>query len=213
MQMTLLLLIIACVVFIGCNNGSPTVQPRLPPQLNADGVAWDATAETVTVYPSDVRGPITDDFLLKLADIPQLRGLLVDSLHPDDNSITDSGLAVLSELPRLERLRLRHAHITNNGVEQIVQLEHLSMLDLSGTMVDDEGIKLIAHGLPRLTELSLSGTAVTDSCVPALALCKDLATLDLIDSQVSQTGLGEIREALPGCHIVHSQSLGATSSQ
>ena len=210
MQIVRLSLIVIVVTFMGCNRDPVKTPFQLPSALNLAGVTYEQFGETITVS-HDAGGAITDDFLQNLKEVPHLRGLLINSyrqlesgrLGPPDNSITDSGLAVLSKTPRLERLRLRCPHVTNTGVKQIVLLKRLQFLDLSGTRIDDDAVELIAQELPNLTELALNDTSITDECVVSLAKFQHLEFLDLVRTLISSNAVAQIREAIPECHIIH----------
>ena len=52
--------------------------------------------------------------------------------------------------------------------------------------------------------LDLRGTPVTDDGVKVLASLTNLKTLDLRYTQVTEAGVKELRKALPGCTITRA---------
>jgi len=91
--------------------------------------------------------------------------------------LTDSHLVYLSDLPQLEALYLRHADISNKGLDPIRALPHLKVLNLSDTNIDDTGLSTL-HEMTALRYLWLNDTVTTDKAI------------------------AELQRALPNCVIV-----------
>jgi hypothetical protein len=74
---------------------------------------------------------VTDATLTYLNGMTQLR-----ELDLNDTQVSDEGLAIVAELPRLEQLRLARTKITDAGFQKYLSTkESLVKLDLTGTAV------------------------------------------------------------------------------
>ena len=91
----------------------------------------------------------------------------VEWLDLGETSVTDSGLAALGSMRRLQRLHLDELKITDGGLARLTQLRQLEYLNLRGTLVTDGGIPQL-RALPRLRSLYVWQTAVTPAAVKAL---------------------------------------------
>jgi hypothetical protein len=109
-------------------------------------------------------GPMTDDTLACLKDLPRLHG--IDS-YSDDRDVTEVGLAHLEKLTELKRLHLRYA--TDSWLVHLKGLTKLQELDLSDCKVSDAGL---AHlkGMTQLRKLNLCLTNVTGPAVRDLRI-------------------------------------------
>jgi hypothetical protein len=98
------------------------------------------------------------------AELAALREVADDLVWLDlsRTGVTDAGLAVLAEMPRLRRLDLRGTAIGDAGVEALAGLRALETLSLYGTGVTDAGLSRLSE-LRRLSRLYLGGTAVTEA--------------------------------------------------
>jgi formylglycine-generating enzyme required for sulfatase activity len=115
--------------------------------------------------------------------------------------------------------------LTDRGLAPLTTLEHLWLLDLSGTPLSDEGLahvgrvnglqlltlascgNLTSGGLAHLTRLpilrrlSLWGTPIDDGAVKHLKQMTCLRILYLNGTKVTASGIEELRRALPKCVI------------
>ncbi|MBF3378599.1 leucine-rich repeat domain-containing protein [Leptospira borgpetersenii] len=112
---------------------------------------------------------MTDEGMQYLVVFPNLQ-----TLNLSDSKITDEGLKQISGLPKLESLSLIRTKITNKGIEYIsksktitrmhldeiagiddgciphlLKMKQLSMLELSGTEISEQGLKKLRKGLPK----------------------------------------------------------------
>jgi Leucine-rich repeat (LRR) protein len=107
--------------------------------------------------------------------------------------ITDTGLADLPKLTRLEDLDLSKTAITNTGLARIKDCPDLKILDLRGaTGWTDAGLVHL-KGLTRLEILRLSETTVTDEGLKHLQAVKSLLRLELDRTQVTDAGLEHLK--------------------
>jgi hypothetical protein len=146
----LVLLAIAVVLIatpIGINSFAVRYIDLGPRERVVDGemhitlTGWDQKDYSVLRAKNDAtllqmaNSDVTDETLKLLKGMTKLR-----ELDLSDTSITDSGLAALSELP-LERLRLARTKVTDAGfTEHIAGMATLAMVDLSGTDVKRETV-------------------------------------------------------------------------
>jgi hypothetical protein len=66
------------------------------------------------------------------------------------DTITDSGLASLTNLKDLEELELQHCAITDRGLEHLFALAKLRTIYLGKTSTTDEGWKTLKMAIPDL---------------------------------------------------------------
>src|SRR5439155_14473140 len=84
-------------------------------------------------------------------------------------AITDRGLTVLRESPKLETVSLVMTHVTDQGVAHLAHCDGLRRVDLSGTRTGDGAIHALAG--KRNLHVFRSGNRVTDA---GLALLHEL---------------------------------------
>uniref|UniRef100_A0A5F9CC34 F-box and leucine rich repeat protein 13 n=1 Tax=Oryctolagus cuniculus TaxID=9986 RepID=A0A5F9CC34_RABIT len=164
------------------------------------------------IYMSDCKG-ITDSSLKSLATLKQLTVLnlancgrigdmgikhfldgpvsqrlrelnLSNCVHLGDDSV----LRLSERCPNLNYLSLRNCeHLTDQGIENIVNILSLVSVDLSGTIISNEGLMVLSRH-KKLKELSLSdcgkitdvGIQITDAAMEMLsAKCHYLHILDV----------------------------------
>lgn len=131
--------------------------------LNANGQMTDdvlnrlSQLEFVTRLNLDGATRVTDDGLLQLVRMPQLREL---NLSGWGSTITDRGLAVLRHLPELRSFQMCWLQrVTDAGIENLKLCAHLERVDLMGTPTGDGTIRALA-GKPKLAHFK-AGTQVT----------------------------------------------------
>lgn len=134
--------------------------------------------------------------------IEHLQGMpSLDVLEMPD-TITDTGLRVLSALPSLRILSVRfNRALTNAGLAVIGKCRTLQVLDLSETAIGDEGLVFL-RDLPHLTVLYLWGTPMSDAGLAQLHEHTALRHLIVKRTRVTTKGIAALQEALPYCHIV-----------
>ena len=114
---------------------------------------------------------------------------------------TDADLALLAEMPRLERLDLSNSPISNDGLAHLSGHTWLRSLDLTGTAIGDDGLKHLA-GLTRLRRLTLDSTQITDAGLVHLKRLRRLFVVKVRTTQVTDQGVRELEELLPDTRIV-----------
>ncbi len=117
-------------------------------------------------------------------------------------STTDEQLAEkLEGLTKLKSLDLEWCEkITDSGLAHLKGLTKLEKLNLDGTKITDEGL---AHlkGLTKLEWLHLYSTAITDEGLVHLKRFSKLTHLRLAATTVTHSGVKRFGEALPDCEI------------
>ena len=98
--------------------------------------------------------------------------------------VRDSDLALLSEFPDLEVLKLSKTSITSDGAKHIAACKNLTELSLADTRLKDEGLAELSV-LLKLRKLDLSGTGVTDAGMDALVKLRSLEELALNGTAIS----------------------------
>lgn len=143
-------------------------------------------------------GPQASDAVLPQVGRLQRLGLLAMSR----TSVSDTGLASLKGLTRLERLDLsRNTTVSDAGLKHLAGLTRLEELNLGGTKISDAGLVHLS-GLARLKSLELFHTTVSDAGLRHLAGLTRLKSLSLSGTRVTDDGLKALQAALPGVRIV-----------
>jgi hypothetical protein len=132
--------------------------------------------------------------------IGALRNLTRLSLD-DANRLTDSDLAPLRRLTRLERLFLANTAITDAGLQNLARLTELRYLSLAGTGVTDQGL-IHLQQLSKLEMLELSNTSISDAGLSQLRPLKALKVIYLDGTLVTQEGVTKLQRLLPGCAVL-----------
>ena len=92
--------------------------------------------------------------------------------------------------------------VDNNDLQQITNFsKQLVSLKLSGTNINDEGLKTIAQ-CTNLIKLFLDGTPVTDKGLKNLTALTNLRYLNLVNTKVSAQGISELK-ALPKLQSIY----------
>jgi Leucine-rich repeat (LRR) protein len=132
-------------------------------------------------------GKFNDDGLLKLAGLSKLKLLMLSS----NRQLTDRGVAVIGNMPELEKLYLCGTGITDKSLAGISRLKQLIRLDLCHTGISEAGLATLA-GMPKLAELTLGGKQ-TDAALASLAAVKSLRLLEIHGSRFTAAGLNSLR--------------------
>jgi hypothetical protein len=116
---------------------------------------------------------------------------------------TNEDLELLVSLPHLTSVEFDGTRVTDDGLAYVGKLKRLTYLSLERTRVTDVGLPYL-KGLTDLTLLNLSETRVTDEGLASLEGLTQLEQLFLDDTQVTAAGVKNLQKALPDCIIIHS---------
>jgi hypothetical protein len=81
--------------------------------------------------------------------------------------------------------------VSSDGLKALGPLPQLTVLNLSNTRVDDEGVQHLCHWR-LLEEIYLDNTAITDESIRELARLKHLARLCVSNTQIGDVGLARL---------------------
>jgi hypothetical protein len=118
-------------------------------------------------------------------------------------SITDEDVALLARESELRMLDLSGTLVTDAGLKSIEGLQNLDCLELGRDQITDAGMKSIGK-LRRLSELLLDETRVTDAGLVDLEGLGSLKKIYLRDTTVTDLGIERLRQALPGVEIIRA---------
>ena len=129
-------------------------------------------------------------------------GILVPLVTSDvgDADIRTLATAV-SRLWKCPKLSLSGTAVSDSGLASIASIQKLEFLDLSASRVTDHGISRLAQH-PRLRELNLSYTGVSDAALNYLCSIPSLDHLDLTGTEVTDGGCDQLRQSMPDVNIV-----------
>jgi hypothetical protein len=115
------------------------------------------------------------------------------SLHlPGATDLTDSALAHVAVLHRLNYLNLAHSHVTDAGVCRLPQLLNLRVLSLWGTATGDRLLARLADS-HQLHALTMAQTEITDAGLEHLVGIETLRELDLSFTAISDAGVRHLK--------------------
>ncbi|MBX9671425.1 MAG: protein kinase [Candidatus Obscuribacterales bacterium] len=136
----------------------------------------------------NLSGFATDSDLIPLARNQVIRKLIISN-----SGVTNAILPVLASLPNIKYIRLNSTKIDRlDGFEKLENLRHL---EAKNNDISDEGLKPIAG--KSLGVLDLSGTLISDRSLPVIASIKPLKELRIINTQSMEfdavEALGQLR--------------------
>ena len=105
-----------------------------------------------------------------------------------NRTITESGLAILSEVPGLWELNLKATKMTDDRMRHLADLTSLKELDLSNNRIGDAGLIHLAN-LQKLGELDASENQIAGTGLCHLAGLSMLRHLDLSKNFIGDNGL------------------------
>ncbi len=147
---------------------------------------------------------VTDVDVASVTALSSLRRLALRG----STSVTDTGLAHLSECRRLESLHLIRMRVTGAGLPLMPNLTYLSLYE---TAVTDAGLARVS-GLTNLRDLSLDGTAVTDAGLEHLRTLTNLEYLSLARTAVTDSGLTHLAGLPNLCDLSLDGAAGVTDA-
>jgi hypothetical protein len=153
-------------------NQTPTWAVRLS---NIVGPDWVFGVETVNLN-FRFQGPN----ITLLRNIPSLQELTTQHSH-----LSDADMAIIASLRNLKRLGISSApSISDNGIKHLANHPSLREVGLFGVAISDQSINTLIT-IPHLTLLATSGSEITDRGVARLSVRKDLEKLRLSGSNVT----------------------------
>lgn len=106
---------------------------------------------------------------------------------------TDALMEVLTRNPTIRSLKLEQSKgLTDAGLRYLARLPDLRVLDLGGSAVGDDGLRVL-RDLPRLESLSLWWTHITDAGAEHLGGLDALESIDLAFTRTGDAALRALR--------------------
>ena len=136
------------------------------------------------------RTSVSDSSHSSLTELDKL-----EVLRLSESQTTDKLLTHLGDLPALKDLSLGKAHITPRGVQALHRIRHLEEVTL-GPSVRDEDLASLGD-LPPLYDLSFRDCEITDQALVHLKRIRSVDRLGLWRTQISEKAVDELRAALP----------------
>jgi hypothetical protein len=121
--------------------------------------------------------------------------------HLGGKELTDDGLALVKELPKVVEVHLKDTKITDAGLAHLAGMKSLVRIHLEQTKITDAGLSHLA-GLENLEYLNLYGTAITDAGLEHIKPLAKLKRLYLWQTQVTDEGVAKLKAALPELTVV-----------
>lgn len=150
------------------------VEEMIAEELKAMGFELSPLAENNHLLEVSVNDSVTSGEIEALLKAQEQ----ITWLNLGGSDIQDDMLNYIGKLPNLTRLRLEKNTISDTGVAYLTDLKHLESLNLYGTAVTDRCLESIGQ-LPALKRVFLWQTAVTQEGVEALKSKREDLEVDL----------------------------------
>lgn len=137
-------------------------------------------------------GPASDLPLTSFQRLQTAPGLNSLSLNRMPERLSPKWAAALGRMVRLEELQLWNMAIETGAGPELLPLQNLRRLDLSGCRGVSRKVLQAVSGLPALEHLNLAGTDLTDTGLAILQRCARLQYLDLSNTAITENGLREL---------------------
>jgi internalin A len=153
---------------------------------------------------------VSDVGLNTLRTLTELRSLDLSGAQRTDSGlwaaiITDRGVDSLIQLQNLQILNLRGSKVTDAGAGKLGKLQQLKELNLGDTALSAKGLGFLKD-LPSLERLGLAGLSrLTDDVVDTLAAMKSLRWLDVSGTAISEAGADRLRTRKPDLVLLATQ--------
>jgi hypothetical protein len=149
------------------------------------------------------RTDVTDQGIAVLAELPKLKEINLFGTA----GVTDRSWSAFAKLPALEKLRLRATGVTGENAMALASVRKVTELDLSETSFGNAGMAAVA-AIPSLKQLNLWLTSVDDAGIEQLRDRTDLTSLNLDNvSGITDASL----EVVENMHELAFLHLGGTS--
>lgn len=141
---------------------------------------------------------LTDTGLRYLAGLTNL-----EFLDLGRSQVTDSGVGLLADHPKLVSLAVPETKVTAAGVKRLASSTSLKFLHLSGDQVTDDLLEALmaVHKIHLLTYRAGVGPKM-DSSWQTVATDTDIKVIDLTDTRVTPEGRKWIQENMPKCLVL-----------
>lgn len=157
--------------------------------------------KTATLAPLKIKRIIKDDDILMCSDLNEVTD--IDAAYSE---LTDKGLQIISELPRIRGLYLNGSKVTDNGLKHLQKLRHLRVLNLGIANISNTGIQYLSK-VSSLKDLNLGSTKITDCGIRSLRSLINIERLTLYGTSIGDRGL----EGLKGLRLLNYLSIGKTN--
>lgn len=153
--------------------------------------------EALTILEADASRLTAGDLAL-LANLPNLQRLKLTG------PIGDAAMPHISAATNLTVLNLPDSELTDQGLAQLEALRQLELLRFGSPRVTDAGLEVVTR-LPALRFLHLIDVPVTDEGLTHLHSLSQLESFYLDGGRCTDEGLYALLEALPGLHFHRDQ--------
>lgn len=122
------------------------------------------------------------------------KGSVYSISFPFESRATDTDIErILRDFPNLFRLELSGTMVTDEGVRLLSKSRSLTEVSLDGTEISDEAITHLSK-MTQLRQLSVQATRLTDKSVDLLCQMPNLYFLDFKGTQISRDGKQRLRD-------------------
>ena len=166
-----------------------------------------AHSEPIGVYDSVVevrliKADLTDDFLARLAEFPNLK-----ILNISQNDVTGEGLKHLTALTHLEDLDLSYTKVNDDDMATLGEIHSLRRLDLSHNRLSGRGFHSLAT-LENLETICLVKTPLRSDALKSLADLPRLSTCNIFGCRhLTRENVETFQKRNPECSLFGVNSI------
>ena len=191
------LFVLTSLVCSGCWSGKTPIHKDDPPAVKALKKAGAEVQVQPTMAAKDMKGWSVDLSGMSLdRELFELLGN-VESLIAvilKDPDVTDETLAMLPEMPSVQRLDLTGSSVTNEGLKHLTGYRNLVTLNLSDTKVTGAGLSELPAGLSGVILYNL---AIEDGDLQNMNHMKKLSIVGLVGTGVSPEAVRSFKRDRP----------------
>ena len=175
---------VVLLLFItGCDTAATSSQHTAEDTLATQIEAARTTGRRIQIEHT----PVSDEQLAPLADLDNLRELLIDDPR---SRVTARGIEHLQGLPNLTHLRLRSG-MDDDALRAISRIKPLQILNVPSSSFSDAALQSLKQ-LLDLVQLRFGSPNVTDAGMRTIAELPAIKRLHLIDVPITDDGLREL---------------------
>ena len=128
------------------------------------------------------------DYLADVIEVGHFWPISGNRCRAGPNPITDACLEQIAKLPRLRVLNLEGSEVSDDGLKLLKGLRGLRKLNLWQTRITDTGLREL-QGLTKLRELNLQETRIADAGLRELQTLSELQELNVERTGITDRGL------------------------
>lgn len=184
------IVVVTCAVMFGCrqsNDSTSTASPKTSTESQSSEDK-DLAATTSPNKGLSAQAAAVQKRLAELgadAKTTVQAGKLTEIVILDGSNLTANDISQIGQVAELKKLHILNCRVLNDDMAaSLSDLNQLTSLALTNTVIGDQSVELIAKSFPQLTELDLSSnTNLTQAAMKSIEELKGLKSLSLVQNR------------------------------